>query len=121
VIKKINIEEAFSLFRETWTPMVGGEINDSHLKFAKFEGEFIWHSHEHEDELFLVIDGRLRIEFRNQPSIRLEAGEYAIVPHGIEHKPIAEVPTDVILIEPKSTVNTGDEISEKTILELKKI
>lgn len=121
MINKINIKEAFSLFQETWTPMIGGEINHSHLKLAKFEGEFIWHSHEHEDELFLVINGRLRIEFRNQPSIRLEAGEYLIVPQGVEHKPVAELPTNVILIEPKSTVNTGDKISEKTILDLKRI
>ena len=121
MITKTNMADAFSKFTETWTPKIGGDINESQLKLAKFDGEFIWHSHKHEDELFLVVEGRLRIELRHQPALLLEAGEYAIIPAGTEHRPVAEIPCNVILLEPSSIVNTGDEQSNRTVKQLSRI
>jgi mannose-6-phosphate isomerase-like protein (cupin superfamily) len=116
-----NIKNMFSTFDETWTPKVCGEVNNTHIKVAKFEGEFVWHSHANEDEMFLVVSGRLRMELRCQPDIVVSAGEFLIVPKGTEHRPVAEVPTEVILIEPKQTLNTGEIISERTVVNLENI
>lgn len=121
MITKTNIADEFSTFTEAWTPKIGGDINDVQVKLAKFDGAFIWHSHEREDELFLVVEGRLRIELRDQPDILLEGGEYAIIPRGVAHRPVAETPCNVILLEPKSTVNTGSEQSGRTIRLLSRI
>ena len=105
-MKKVNLAEKFNLFNEYWSPRVVGELNGQYVKLAKFKGEFMWHSHANEDELFLVIKGTLRIEFRDK-SVTLNEGEFYIVPKGIEHKPIADEETHVMLLEPKSTEQTG--------------
>ncbi len=113
-MKKINIAQKFALFQEHWQPKIVGELNDSYIKLAKLKGEFIWHKHELEDELFLVIKGRLVIKLR-QGDITLDEGEMAIIPRGVEHCPCAEEEVQVMLLELKSTVNTGDVQSERTI------
>lgn len=105
-MKKVNLAEKFALFNEYWSPQIVGELNGQYAKLAKFKGEFIWHSHENEDELFFVIKGTLRIELRNGTVI-LNEGEFHIVPKGVEHKPIADEEAYVMLLEPKSTEQTG--------------
>ncbi|MBW8010552.1 MAG: cupin domain-containing protein [Chloroflexi bacterium] len=112
-MEKINLEQKFSLFDDYWSPKIVGELNDVHVKLAKLKGEFIWHHHENEDELFMVVKGNLLIKFRDQ-DIQLREGEFLIVPKGIEHKPIAEEEVHLILIEPKSTLNTGNVQDERT-------
>ena len=111
---KVNIAQKFDLFQEHWSPKIVGELNDSHVKLAKLKGEFIWHHHETEDEMFLVVKGRLLIKFRDR-GVWLEAGEFLIVPKGVEHKPIATKEVHVLLLEPKSTVNTGNVQNERTV------
>lgn len=113
-IKKVSVLEKLSNIQAHWTPGIIGELNGQHVKLAKLKGEFIWHSHEHEDELFLVLSGKLRIEFRDG-SIDLEENELVVVPKGVEHRPIAEEEVAVLLFEPISTVNTGGEVSERTV------
>ncbi|KTC78558.1 cupin domain-containing protein [Legionella cherrii] len=103
---KINLVQKFKLFSEFWSPRIVGELNGQYIKLVKFKGEFIWHSHANEDELFLVVKGILNIEFRDK-IVTLNEGEFYIVPKGVEHKPIAEEETHVLLIEPKSTEQTG--------------
>ncbi len=115
---KKNIESAFAKFDDTWTPYIAGQINDTHIKLAKFEGEFIWHKHDHEDELFWVIEGCLLMELRDQATITVAPGEFLIVPRGVEHKPVAKIPTKVILLEPTTILNTGNTISALTIDQL---
>ena len=110
-MKIVNLSEKFNLFSEHWSPRIVGEINGQHVKLAKFKGEFVWHSHANEDELFLVIKGSLRIEFK-EGSVTLNAGEFYIVPKGVEHKPIADEEAHVMLLEPKSTEQTGGVESE---------
>ena len=105
-MEKVNLAEKFNLFNEYWSPRIVGELNGQYVKLAKFKGEFIWHSHANEDELFLVVKGTLRIEFR-EGSITLNEGEFYIVPKGVEHKPIADKETHIMLLEPKSTEQTG--------------
>jgi mannose-6-phosphate isomerase-like protein (cupin superfamily) len=105
-MKKVNLAEKFNLFNEYWSPRIVGELNGQYVKLAKFKGEFMWHSHANEDELFLVVKGTLRIEFR-EGSITLNEGEFYIAPKGIEHKPIAEEEAHILLSEPKSTEQTG--------------
>jgi mannose-6-phosphate isomerase-like protein (cupin superfamily) len=116
-MKKVNLTEKFGLFDAYWSPKIVGELNGQYVKLAKLKGEFIWHHHEAEDELFLVVKGRLLIKLREQEEqdIMLEEGEFLIVPRGIEHKPVAEQEAHVLLFEPKSTVNTGTVRTEKTI------
>ena len=121
MIKKINVSSGFSQFNETWTPYIAGDVNHTQIKLAKFEGEFTWHSHDTEDEMFFVITGRLRMKIRNQEDLILNSGEFVVVPHGIEHKPIAEIPCEVILLEPNSTLNTGNATDSRTVRDLKKI
>ena len=110
----INIAQKFSLFQEYWQPRIAGELNDSYIKLAKLKGEFVWHLHENEDELFLVVKGKLLLKLRDR-ELWLEAGEFAIIPRGIEHCPVAEDEVQVILLEPKSTLNTGNLRNERTI------
>jgi mannose-6-phosphate isomerase-like protein (cupin superfamily) len=110
----INIAQKFSLFQEYWQPRIAGELNDSYIKLAKLKGEFVWHLHENEDELFLVVKGKLLIKLRDR-ELWLEAGAFAIIPKGIEHCPVAEEEVQVILLEPKSTLNTGNLQNERTI------
>ena len=110
----INIANKFDLFHEYWSPRIAGELNDSYLKLAKLKGEFVWHHHENEDEMFLVVKGKLIIKLRDR-DIRLEEGEFVIIPRGVEHCPVAEEEVHVILLEPKSTLNTGNIQNERTI------
>ncbi len=111
---KVNLAEKFSLFQEYWSPKIVGELNDSYLKVVKLKGEFVWHHHEAEDELFLVVKGKLLIKLRDR-DIVLEEGEFVVIPRGVEHCPVAEEEVHVVLLEPKSTVNTGDIQSERTV------
>ncbi len=119
-MEKVNLAHKFSLFEDHWSPKIAGEINDSYLKLVKFKGEFVWHRHEAEDELFLVVKGRFLVKLRDR-DIWLEEGEFVIVPTGVEHKPIAEEEALVLLLEPKPTLNTGNVRDEKTIADLERI
>lgn len=110
---KVNLFQKLSLFSDRWSPKVVGEVNDFHVKLVKLEGEFVWHSHEAEDELFLVLKGRLRMQFRDRVAV-IEPGEFIIVPRGTEHCPAADEEVHVLLLEPKSTVNTGSAGGERT-------
>ena len=110
----VNISQKFGLFNEYWSPRIVGELNDSHVKLAKLKGEFVWHQHENEDELFLVIKGKLLIKLRDR-DLWLNEGELVIIPKGVEHCPVAEEEVHVMLLEPKSTLNTGDQQNERTV------
>ncbi|MCZ6841365.1 MAG: cupin domain-containing protein [SAR324 cluster bacterium] len=112
-MEKVNLAEKFSRFGEHWRPKIVGEVNDVHVKLVKLQGEFMWHQHEREDELFLVIKGRLQIKLRDG-DLWLEPGELAVIPRGVEHCPVAEKEAHVLLLEPKSTVNTGNLTNERT-------
>jgi len=114
LMEKINLSEKLGLFSDYWKPRVIGELNGQHLKLAKFKGEFIWHCHESEDELFLVLKGTLAILLRDR-TVHLEPGELFVVPRGVEHKPVAECEAQVLLLEPASTVNTGDVRNQRTV------
>ncbi|MHC1781298.1 MAG: cupin domain-containing protein [Anaerolineaceae bacterium] len=109
----VNIFHKFSLFEDYWHPRIVAEFNDSYIKIAKLKGEFIWHEHKNEDELFLVIKGRLTIRMKDQDVV-LESGEFFIVPKGVSHMPVAEEEVEVVLLEPKTTVNTGEYRGDKT-------
>jgi mannose-6-phosphate isomerase-like protein (cupin superfamily) len=111
---KVNIMEKLSLFDEFWVPKIIAEVNDCYIKVVKFKGEYTWHSHETEDELFWVIKGKFTIKLRDK-DLELSEGEFALIPSGVEHKPVAEEETHVVLIEPRTTVNTGKVIEERTI------
>lgn len=113
---KVNIAEKLAQFDEHWSPKIVGRVNDSHVKLVKLEGEFLWHHHEEEDELFLVISGSMVIKFRDR-DVRLGEGEFLIVPRGVEHKPVAEEEAHVLLFELASTLNTGNVRSERTVQE----
>lgn len=115
-ITKVCLAEKFAQFGETWSPKIVGELNDSYVKLVKLEGEFVWHHHELEDELFLVVNGELQMGLRDDDGERVEerAGEFIIVPRGIEHRPVAGDGTQVVLVEPKITVNTGSSPGERT-------
>jgi mannose-6-phosphate isomerase-like protein (cupin superfamily) len=117
---KVNLAQKFSLFHEYWSPKVVGELNDSYVKLVKLKGEFVWHHHDTEDELFLVVKGKLLIKLRDR-DIFLEAGEFVIIPKGVEHLPIAEEEAHVLLLEPKTTLNTGNIRDEKTVTDLEHI
>jgi len=113
MIQKVNLNDKFKLFNEYWSPKVVGELNDSHVKIAKFKGEFAWHHHDNEDELFLVVKGKLLIRLRDK-DIHLSEGEFVIIPKGVEHMPVAQEEAHILLLEPKSTLNTGNVIEERT-------
>ena len=113
-IQPVNLREKLSLFDTPWDPKIVGELNGQHVKLVKFQGEFVWHHHEHEDELFLVVKGRFTMQFRDR-QVPLEEGEFLIVPRGVEHRPVAEKEVHVLLFEPATTVNTGNVMSERTI------
>ena len=104
---KVSLEEKLSLFSDHWNPRIVGELNGQHVKLAKLKGEFVWHKHEQEDEMFLVLKGCLLIEFRDK-TVELHPNEFIIVPAGVEHKPLAKEEVSVMLFEPASTINTGD-------------
>jgi mannose-6-phosphate isomerase-like protein (cupin superfamily) len=110
----VNIAQKFNLFNEHWSPRIAGELNDSYVKLAKLRGEFVWHQHENEDEMFLVMKGKLLIKLRDR-DLWLNEGEFVIIPKGVEHCPVAEEEVHVMLLEPKSTLNTGDQQIERTV------
>ena len=116
----VNLCEKFGKVREYWSPKIIGELNDSYVKVVKLKGEFIWHHHEKEDELFLVVKGTLRMRFRDR-EVLVREGEFVIVPKGVEHLPIAEEEVHVVLLEPKSTLNTGNVVNERTVPQLERI
>lgn len=116
----MNLAEKFGLFDEHWSPKVVGELNGQEVRLVKLKGEFVWHSHAEEDEMFLVHKGTLRMEFRNR-TVELGAGEFLIVPRGVEHRPVAEEEVEVILFEPASVVNTGDNPGERTVERLDRL
>ena len=116
----VNLKEEFSHFTDYWSPKIIGELNDCHIKAAKVKGEFIWHHHDNEDELFLVVKGTLRMKFRDREAI-VNEGEFIVVPRGIEHCPVANEEAHIILIEPKSTLNTGNIANERTVAQLERI
>lgn len=117
---KVNILEKLGVFNDYWSPKIIGELNGQHVKLAKFKGEFVWHKHENEDEMFLVIAGVLKIEFRDKTVI-LNPGEFIIVPRGIEHKPVAEEEVSVMLFEPATTLNTGNIDNDLTKKKLERL
>ena len=119
-MEKINLSQKFSLFSDYWSPKIAGEINDLHVKLVKLKGEFVWHHHEQEDELFLVVKGKLLIKLRDQ-DISLDEGEFVIIPRGVEHCPVAEDEVHVLLLEPKTTLNTGNTRNDKTIADPERI
>jgi mannose-6-phosphate isomerase-like protein (cupin superfamily) len=110
----VNLADKFSRFDDYWSPKVAGELNDSYIKLVKLKGEFVWHHHDTEDELFLIVKGSLLIKLRDS-EIRLREGEFVVIPHGVEHLPVAEEEVHVLLLEPKTTVNTGNVVSERTV------
>jgi mannose-6-phosphate isomerase-like protein (cupin superfamily) len=117
---KVNLAEKFALFSEYWSPKIAGQINDFLVKLVKFQGEFVWHHHDAEDELFLVVKGRMRMCFRDREVV-VDPGEFIIVPHGVEHKPVAEGEVHVLLLEPSTTLNTGNVRNERTLEELGRV
>ncbi|HKD73191.1 MAG TPA: cupin domain-containing protein [Candidatus Acidoferrum sp.] len=116
----VNLADKFSKFQDHFNPRVLGEINDFVVKAVKLKGEFIWHHHDHEDEMFLVVKGTLRMKFRTHEAVVRE-GEFVIVPHGVEHMPVAEEEAHIILLEPKTTLNTGNIVNERTVSQLERI
>jgi len=118
---KINIADKFSKISEYWKPYVAAELNGQQVKLDKIKGEFVFHHHEHEDELFLVVKGRFRMEFRDRPHEWVEQGEFIVVPRGVEHKPVADEECWFLLFEPASTLNTGNVVNERTHHELEKV
>ena len=119
-MEAINLAQKFSLFDDYWSPKVVGELNDFHVKLVKVKGEFVWHHHDNEDEMFLVVKGRLLIRLRDR-EIWLNEGEFTIIPKGVEHIPVAEEETHVLLLEPKSTLNTGNVQNERTVADLGRV
>ena len=120
MLDKINIAQKFSQIREYWKPYIAAELNGQLVKLDKLKGEFIWHHHENEDEMFLVVKGRFRIEFRDK-TVWLEEGEFIVVPRGVEHKPVADEEAWILLFEPGSTLNTGNVVNDRTLRELEKV
>ena len=123
-MNKVNLAQKLSLFSDHYSPKIVGELNDSHVKLVKLKGEFVWHHHDVEDELFLVIKGTLRMKLFDQGQereVQVKEGEFIIVPHGVEHKPIADEEVHLMLLEPKGTLNTGNVKNERTVEELQSI
>ena len=119
-MEKINLLQKFELIKDHWNPRVAGQLNGQEVKLVKFIGEFIWHHHDEEDELFLVVKGSFNMELRDQ-TIELNEGEMLIVPRGVEHRPVAKEEVWVLLFEPASTLNTGNLVNERTRKELSRI
>lgn len=119
-MEKVNLAEKLNLFQDHWNPRIVGEVNDCHVKLVRFKGEFVWHHHDNEDELFLVIKGRFRMRLEDR-DIQVEEGEFVIIPRGVEHMPVADEEVEVLLIEPKTTLNTGNVTNERTVEVLQQI
>ena len=120
MVTKISLAEKFSRFSDRWSPKIIADLNDCHVKLAKVQGEFVWHDHANEDELFILVNGELTIELRDG-SVRLGPGELVVIPKGVEHRPVAREEVQLMLIEPKATRHTGDVESEMTVHELARI
>ncbi len=114
MVEVINLEGKFTRIQEYWRPRIAGELNDSYVKLVKLKGEFVWHHHDNEDELFLVVNGTLRIKLQDGELV-IRPGEFAIIPRGVEHLPVADEEVQALLLEPKSTVNTGNVTNERTV------
>ena len=119
-MQSINVLQKFSQFTDQWSPKVIGELNGQHVKLAKVQGEFVWHAHQDEDELFFVVKGSLRIEFRDK-TVTLNEGEMLIVPRGVEHNPVADEETWLMLFEPTAIKHTGEVESERTVKEYERL
>jgi mannose-6-phosphate isomerase-like protein (cupin superfamily) len=119
-LKRVDVADTFARFREPWSPKIVGELNGQMVKLVRFQGEFVWHKHDHEDEMFLVVDGEFRMELRDG-NIDLKAGQFLIVPRGVEHRPVAVREAQVMLFEPASTLNTGDVRNERTLERLERL
>jgi mannose-6-phosphate isomerase-like protein (cupin superfamily) len=119
-METVNLKDKFGKFRDYWKPRVIGEVNDCQVKAVKLKGEFIWHHHDNEDELFLVVKGTLRMKFRDHEAVVRE-GEFVIVPRGVEHLPVADEEVHIVLIEPRTTLNTGNIQNERTVSQLERI
>jgi mannose-6-phosphate isomerase-like protein (cupin superfamily) len=117
---KVNLAEKLDRVSAHWSPKIVGELNGQQVKVVKFLGPFVWHHHEHEDELFYVVKGRFRMEFRDR-TLDIAAGEFLIVPSGVEHRPVADEEVEVMLFEPASTLNTGNVRNERTIERLERL
>jgi mannose-6-phosphate isomerase-like protein (cupin superfamily) len=120
MMEKVNLAQKFDQIHEYWKPYIAGELNGQLVKLDKLKGEFIWHHHEHEDEMFLVFKGRFRMEFRDR-DVWLEEGEFIVVPRGVEHRPVADEEAWIMLFEPASTLNTGNIENERTLRELERV
>lgn len=121
-VRKVNLAEMFGRFQDQWKPKIVGEVNDSLVKLVKFKGEFVWHHHDREDEMFLVVKGRMRMQLEGGArEIIVGPGEFVIIPHGVEHKPVADEETEVVLVEPNSTLNTGNVRNERTVPQLDRL
>jgi mannose-6-phosphate isomerase-like protein (cupin superfamily) len=119
-METVNLKEKLSRVKEYWSPKIVGELNDSYVKIVKLQGEFVWHHHDLEDEMFLVLEGDLRMRFRDRDQI-VKPGEFIIVPKGVEHLPVADHEVHIVLFEPKTTLNTGNVNNERTHAELERI
>jgi mannose-6-phosphate isomerase-like protein (cupin superfamily) len=120
IMEKVNVAEKFNEIRDYWSPRIVGELNGQQVRLAKLKGEFVWHHHENEDEMFFVAKGRFRMEFRER-HVWIEQGEFIVVPRGVEHRPVAEEEAEVLLFEPASTLNTGNVRNERTREKLERI
>ena len=123
-MEKVNLTQKFSLFNDYYSPKIVGEVNESYIKLVKFQGDFMWHHHDNEDELFFVVKGLLRMRVRENGAERefvIKPGEFIIIPHGVDHFPSADEETHVMLLEPKTTLNTGNVESERTLHELQRV
>ena len=119
-MRKVNLREKLALFSDYWNPRIVAELNGQHIKLVKFKGEFVWHNHANEDEMFFVVRGQFRMEFRDR-SVELSVGEFLVVPRGVEHRPAAEEEVEVMLFEPAQIRHTGDVASEFTVPEYQRI
>ena len=113
MLEKVNLSDKFRLFEEHWSPKIAGEVNDSYVKLVKLQGDFVWHKHDEEDEMFLVVKGSIVIKLRDG-DVRLREGKFVVIPRGVEHMPVAEEEAHVLLFEPKTVLNTGDVRNERT-------
>jgi mannose-6-phosphate isomerase-like protein (cupin superfamily) len=115
-MNRVSLVEKFASFAEHWSPKIVGELNGQHVKLVKFVGEFVWHHHDHEDEMFLVHRGRFRMELRDR-TVELGAGDFIVIPRGVEHRPVADEEVEVVLFEPAGTLNTGNVRDARTVEE----
>ncbi len=119
-VEKVNLADKLSLFNDYWSPKIVGDLNESHVKLVKVKGEFVWHHHDQEDELFLILKGKLVIRLQDG-DVELSEGEFVIIPHGVEHQPVAQEEVHLLLLEPKTTLNTGNVRGERTVTDLQRL